>query len=120
MLEIGTLGWAVMIGLVVVLLAVDLVLATLRPHTVGFREAAAWSLFYVAVALGFGAVFQAQVGGEYGAEYFADTMRSCMPLKYSAPINVSGFAGSFAAMLSSFPASSAAASCFARAADFAS
>ena len=70
LLEIGTLGWTVMIGLVVVLLAVDLVLATLRPHTVGFREAAA-SLFYVAVALGFGAVFQAQVGGAYGAEYFA-------------------------------------------------
>ena len=60
-----------MIGLVVVLLAVDLVLATVRPHTVGFREAAAWSLFYVAVALGFGVVFQAQAGGEYGAEYFA-------------------------------------------------
>lgn len=71
LLEIGTLGWAVMIGLVVVLLAVDLVLATLRPHTVGFGEAAAWSLFYIAVAIGFGVVFQAQAGGEYGAEYFA-------------------------------------------------
>ena len=71
MLEIGTLGWAVMIGLIVVLLAVDLVLATLRPHAVGFREAAAWSLFYIAVAIGFGVVFQAQAGGEYGAEYFA-------------------------------------------------
>ena len=71
MLEIGTLGWAVMIGLIIVLLAVDLVLATLRPHAVGFREAAAWSLFYIVVAIGFGVVFQAQVGGEYGAEYFA-------------------------------------------------
>ncbi len=71
MLEIGTAGWAVMIGIVVVLIAVDLVMATLRPHTVGFREAAAWSLFYVAVAIGFGVVFQGQVGAEYGAEYFA-------------------------------------------------
>ena len=71
MLEIGTVGWTVMIGLVVVLVAVDLVMATLRPHTVGFREAAAWSLFYVAVAIGFGLVFQGQVGTEYGAEYFA-------------------------------------------------
>ena len=71
MLEIGTLDWAVMIGLVVVLLALDLVLATLRPHKVGFGEAAAWSLFYIAVAIGFGVVFQAQKGGEYGAEYFA-------------------------------------------------
>jgi tellurite resistance protein TerC len=60
-----------MIGLIVALLAVDLVLATLRPHAVGFREAAAWSLFYIAVAIGFGVVFQAQAGGQYGAEYFA-------------------------------------------------
>ena len=71
MLEIGNLGWAVMIGLIVVLLAVDLVLATLRPHAVGFREAAAWSLFYIAVAVAFGVVFHAQAGGQYGAEYFA-------------------------------------------------
>jgi tellurite resistance protein TerC len=71
MLEVGTLGWVVMIGLIVALLALDLVLATLRPHAVGFREAAAWSLFYVAVAIGFGVVFQAQAGGQYGAEYFA-------------------------------------------------
>ena len=71
MLEIGILGWAVMIGLVVALLAVDLVLATLRPHTVGFREATAWSLFYIAVAMAFGVVFQIQAGGQYGGEYFA-------------------------------------------------
>ena len=71
MLEVGTLGWAVMIGLIVALLAVDLVLATLRPHAVGFREAAAWSLFYIAVAMAFGVVFQSQAGGQYGAEYFA-------------------------------------------------
>ena len=71
MLEIGILGWSIMIGLIVVLLAVDLVLATVRPHAVGFREAAAWSVFYVAVAVTFGIVFQAQTGGQYGAEYFA-------------------------------------------------
>ena len=71
MLEVGALGWALMIGLVGVLFAVDLVLATLRPHAVGFREAAAWSVFYVTVAIGFGVVFQAQAGAPYGAEYFA-------------------------------------------------
>ncbi len=71
MLEIGTFGWAVTIGLIVLLLAVDLVLATLRPHAVGFREAAAWSLFYIAVAIVFGIVFQVHAGGQSGAEYFA-------------------------------------------------
>jgi tellurite resistance protein TerC len=57
--------------LVVVLLAVDLVLATLRPHAVGFREAAAWSIFYIAVAIAFGIGFQVHAGSPYGAEYFA-------------------------------------------------
>lgn len=71
MLEIGTLGWSLMIGVVVVLLAVDLLLATLRPHTIGFREAAAWSIFYVAVAIVFGVIFQAYAGGEFGTEFFA-------------------------------------------------
>ena len=71
MLEIGNLGWAVMIGLIVVLLAFDLVLATLRPHAVGLREAAAWSLFYIAVAVVFGVVFHLQAGGQFGTEYFA-------------------------------------------------
>ena len=71
MLEIGNLGWAVMIGLIVVLLAFDLVLATLRPHAVGLREASAWSLFYIAVAVVFGVVFHAQAGGQFGTEYFA-------------------------------------------------
>ena len=71
MLEIGIVGWSITIGIIVLLLTVDLVLATLRPHAVGFREAAAWSLFYIAVAIGFGIVFQAHAGGQSGAEYFA-------------------------------------------------
>ena len=32
-------------------------LTTVRPHAVGYREAAAWSAFYVAVAVAFGLVF---------------------------------------------------------------
>lgn len=32
-------------------------LTTVRPHAVGYREAAAWSAFYVAVAVAFGRVF---------------------------------------------------------------
>jgi tellurite resistance protein TerC len=71
MADVSTTTWLVTIGLVVGLLAVDLLLAALRPHAVGFREAVAWSLFYVAVALAFGAVFAAAYGGEYGTQYFA-------------------------------------------------
>jgi tellurite resistance protein TerC len=70
-LEVSVLGWTLTIGVIVVLLAVDLFLGAVRPHAVGFREAAAWSVFYVAVAIAFGLVFAAQVGWGYGTEYFA-------------------------------------------------
>ncbi|WP_405058215.1 TerC/Alx family metal homeostasis membrane protein [Kribbella sp. NBC_01505] len=71
MLELSTSTWAITIGLIVVLLAVDLLLAALRPHRVGFKEAAAWSVFYVLVAIGFGLWFMSQYGGDFGAQYFA-------------------------------------------------
>ena len=70
-MEVTGLGWAVTIGLIVALLAVDLIVGTVRPHAVGFKEATAWSVFYIAVAIVFGFVFAGIVGWEYGAEYFA-------------------------------------------------
>lgn len=71
MLEISTATWAATIGLIVALLAVDLILAAVRPHQVGFKEATAWSVFYILVAIGFGIWFGSQYGGGYGTEYFA-------------------------------------------------
>ncbi len=71
MLEISGVTWAATIGLIVVLLVVDLVLAAVRPHRVGFREASAWSVFYILVAVGFGVWFASVHGGGFGAEYFA-------------------------------------------------
>ncbi|RAS70451.1 tellurite resistance protein TerC [Lentzea atacamensis] len=71
MLEISGLTWAVTIGLIVLLLAVDLVLAAWRPHRIGFREASLWSVFYILVAIGFGVWFASAHGGGFGAEYFA-------------------------------------------------
>src|SRR5688500_8521388 len=71
MLELSPLVWGSTIALVLVLLAVDLVLATVRPHRVGFREATAWSVFYVGVAVAFGVWFTFAYGGEFGTQYFA-------------------------------------------------
>jgi tellurite resistance protein TerC len=65
-LEISGLTWGVTIALIVGLLALDLVLAAVRPHRVGFREATAWSVFYVAVAIGFGVWFAMAYGGDAG------------------------------------------------------
>jgi tellurite resistance protein TerC len=70
-MEVTALGWALTIGVIVALLALDLILGTVRPHAVGFREATAWSIFYIGVALVFGVVFATQVGWGYGTEYFA-------------------------------------------------
>ena len=71
MLQISGLTWAVTIGVIVALLALDLALAALRPHRVGFREATAWSVFYILVALAFGAWMWWAHGSEFGTEYFA-------------------------------------------------
>ncbi|MCD0444148.1 TerC/Alx family metal homeostasis membrane protein [Glycomyces sp. A-F 0318] len=71
MLDISPLTWAVTIGLIVALLAVDLILAAARPHHVGFKEATAWSVFYIAIAIGFGVWFGMQYGNAAGTEYFA-------------------------------------------------
>ena len=65
------LRWALTIGVIVGLFALDLGLAAARPHVVGFREAALSSVFFIAVAIVFGVVFTAQVGGDFGTQYFA-------------------------------------------------
>jgi tellurite resistance protein TerC len=70
-LEVGAGGWLITIGLIVGLLVLDLGLAAARPHMPGFREATAWSLFYIGVAIAFGVVFGAMTGGDFGVQYFA-------------------------------------------------
>src|SRR5687768_8243058 len=70
-LQVGAVAWASTIGLVLGLFVVDLLLAGRKPHAVGFREAVAWSLFYIAVAIIFGVVFGNVAGWDFGAQYFA-------------------------------------------------
>ncbi|MGH3282055.1 MAG: TerC family protein [Trebonia sp.] len=69
----GTTGedWAVLLVIVVVLFALDLLLATLRPHAVGFREAALWSVFFIAAAGGFGVALGSLEGWGYASQFFA-------------------------------------------------
>ena len=64
-------AWAVTIGVIMVLLGLDLLLATVHPHAVGYKEAAAWSVAYVAVAVVFGLVLADFAGWGYGSQYFA-------------------------------------------------
>ena len=70
-MQITMLAWAVTIGVILALLALDLVFSAIRPHAVGFREATAWTVFYIVAAIGFGFVLAGQYGSDYGTEYFA-------------------------------------------------
>ena len=71
MLEVTTTAWAVTLGLIAALLALDLFVTGRRTGAVGFREAVTWSVFYISVALVFGVVFASFAGWEFGAQYFA-------------------------------------------------
>ena len=68
---VTAVGWIVTIGVIVVLLGVDLLQASVRPHAVGFKEAIAWSVAYILAAVVFGLVFAGLAGWELGGQYFA-------------------------------------------------
>lgn len=70
-LELTPLDWSITIGLIVLLLAIDLTAGMLRPHRIGLREAALWSVGYIAVAIAFGVWFAFTHGGDLGTQYFA-------------------------------------------------
>jgi tellurite resistance protein TerC len=60
--------WAMTIGAVVALLALDFVI-TRRPHEVSMREATAWSAFYIALPLAFGGLLWARFGSARAMEF---------------------------------------------------
>ena len=60
--------WAVTIGAVLALLALDFVI-TRKPHEVSMKEATGWSIFYVALPLAFGAWIWSRFGSQTGVEY---------------------------------------------------
>ena len=70
-LELTAGVWLVTLAVILGLFVLDLGMAVARPHAVGFREAAIWSVFYIGVAIVFGIVFSVWAGGDFGAQYFA-------------------------------------------------
>lgn len=63
--------WGILLAVTAVLFAADLLAATLRPHAVGFREAVAWSVFFIAAAAGFGLSLAARYGWDTAGQFFA-------------------------------------------------
>ena len=60
--------WATTIGAVIALLVLDFII-TRKPHEVSMKEATAWSAFYIALPLMFGAYIWSRFGSERGVEY---------------------------------------------------
>jgi tellurite resistance protein TerC len=71
MFEATIAGWAATLAVIGGLIAFDLWQSRRNPHAVGLREAAGWSLFYIAVAVLFGVAFSLIAGWNLGAQYFA-------------------------------------------------
>jgi tellurite resistance protein TerC len=63
--------WLITVGLIVGLLLFDLLTSTRKAHDVSFKEATFWSIFYIAVAVAFGAWVWSDFGAQFGKEYFA-------------------------------------------------
>ena len=63
--------WGTTIAAILVLLVFDFFAHVRTPHEPSLKEAGGWSIFYVAIALIFGAGLWAVWGHDHGIEYFA-------------------------------------------------
>ena len=70
-MNITTSIWLVTVALILGLLLFDLLASTRKPHDVSFKEATFWSVFYIGVAIVFGAWVWSKFGNQFGKEYFA-------------------------------------------------
>lgn len=62
--------WGLTVGAILALVIIDLFTVSANPHQVKFKEATAWSIFYIGLALAFGAWVWSQFGSTYGTQYF--------------------------------------------------
>lgn len=67
---VTTTAWALTLAAILVLLVIDFV-ATRNPHDVSFKEAAGWSVFYIAAALGFAVWIWTSYGSGAGTEFLS-------------------------------------------------
>lgn len=71
LMNVSLTTWVVVISAVLLLIVLDLLTVSRKPHEVKFKEAASWSIFYIAIAVGFGIWVWQSAGSVFGTEYFA-------------------------------------------------
>ncbi|MGL4338885.1 MAG: TerC family protein [Rhodoglobus sp.] len=69
-MEVPLWAWLAVVGVIVGMLAIDLI-AHRKAHVIGVREAAGWSIFWVASGISFGGIIWWLFGAELGQQYFA-------------------------------------------------
>jgi len=69
--EVTLALWAVTILGITVLIVMDFVTVSRKPHEVMFKEALLWSIFYIGVAVAFGIAMWVWQGTDIGTQYFA-------------------------------------------------
>ena len=70
-MDVSLTTWFLVLGAILALIVIDLLTVSRKPHEVKFKEAATWSVFYIAVAIGFGVWVWQSYGSQFGTEYFA-------------------------------------------------
>ena len=71
LMDVTLLTWSLVVVAIFALVAVDLLTISRKPHDVMFKEAAAMSVFYITLAVGFGVWVWQTAGSQFGTEYFA-------------------------------------------------
>ena len=70
-MEVHALGWIALAAIILAMITIDIVGHVRTPHEPTLKEAAWWSVGYIALAVIFGAIVWGVWGGQYGQEYFA-------------------------------------------------
>ena len=70
-MEVSLALWSITILGIVGLIALDFVTVSRKPHEVMFKEALAWSIFYIGIAIAFGVAMWVWQGSDVGTQYFA-------------------------------------------------
>lgn len=70
-MQVSLTVWSITVALVVLLILIDLLTASRKPHDVKFKEAISATLFYVGTSIGFGMLVWSHFGSNFGTEFFA-------------------------------------------------
>lgn len=70
-MDVHALGWLALAAIILIMITIDIVGHVRTPHEPTMKEAAWWSVAYIAMAVVFGGIVWAFWGPVYGQEYFA-------------------------------------------------